>query len=222
MNNKVIALAAVAGLIVFVLGALAGSRYYGDQMTASRESASQLLEQKALIDQQAMELIGLRAGKDIDQQALESLRKSVASLDAQLSTQEEELMLYGKLLKVDNIDEGLHILNVGIKSTGEPLLFAYNFVIRQQAARLKTLSVGYSMQVNGQQSDEAISYTLAELDEQQASAIAKTKLKYFSVIEGVIKLPEHFVPQSLLISAWPEKLPAVRRKLTFDWPDARE
>ena len=220
MNNKTIALATVASLIGFVLGALAGSRYYGDQMTASRDSAAQLLEQKALIDQQATELIGLRAGKNIDQQALESLRKSVASLDAQLSTQEEELMLYGKLLKVDNIDEGLHILNVGIKPTGEPLLFAYSFVIRQQAARLKTVSVGYSMQVNGQQGDEAISYSLAELDEQQASATAKTKLKYFSVIEGIIKLPEHFVPQNLLISAWPEKLPARRRELTFDWPEA--
>ncbi len=172
-----------------------------------------------LIDQQAAELIGLRAAKAIDHQALESLRKSVASLDAQLSAQEEELKLYSKLLRPDNIHDGLHILNVSIKSAGEPLLFAYSFVIRQQAEKLKTVLAAYSLQVNGQQDGEVKSYTLAELDEQRVSATATTKLKYFRVIEGVIKLPEYFVPQSLLISAWPEKLPARRHDLTFDWAD---
>lgn len=221
MSNKTIALA-VASLVIFVVGAMTGSRYYGNEMTASRDSVSLLREQKTLIDQQAKELIGLRAGKDIDQQALESLRKTVASLDAQLSAQEEELMLYAKLLKADSTEEGLHILNVSIKPAGEPLLFAYSFVIRQPAEKLGPVKVSYSMQVNGLQGDEATSYTLAELDEKQASATVKTKLKYFRVIEGIIKLPEYFVPQSFLISAWPEKLPAGRRELTFDWPKAGE
>lgn len=221
MNNKTIALA-VASLVVFVVGAMVGSRYYGDQMTASRDSLSLLREQKVLIDEQAKELIGLRAGKDIDQQALESLRKTVASLDVQLSAQEEELMLYAKLLKADSTEEGLQILNVNITPAGEPLLFAYSFVIRQPEEKSGPVKVSYSMLVNGQQGGEATSYNVVELDEKQDSATVKTKLKYFRVIEGVIKLPEDFVPQSLLISAWLESLPASRRELTFDWPKAGE
>ena len=222
MDRKYSALVGAVGLCGFLLGLVMGSQYFGVEMSENRNRVIQLKEQHLLSEQQGVEIIGLRAAHDIDQQALESLRKSVASLDKRLSDQQEELMLYEKLLKVGSSEEGLHLLNVSVEPGATPLIFAYSFVIRQQAVTLKTISVAYSVQVNGHEKGRASSYAAADLSRSEKPAVTRTKLKYFSVVEGELHLPEQFVPRNLVISAWLEKSPAKRSELKFDWPGAGE
>lgn len=213
-----VAIASVAVVIAFTAGFLTGSRYLGAKMTAGRRLSVELQEQKAQIAEGAAEVTSLRTARDVDRQAMEYLRKSVAALDKQLSGQRAELMLYRKLLKSDNIEDGLHILDASITAREEKFSFDYSFVIRQKAALLKTISVDYSVQVLGQQDGKPISYPLADLDDAVVATLIKTKLKYFQVIEGVLQLPENFVAQSVLVSAWPTGAPTKRVEQTFDWP----
>ena len=221
MNNFV-KLAGLGGLVVFILGFLMGSRYFGAEMSAERSRVVQLQEQKEQLDTQAAELIRLGVTHDVDLLTQERLRQSVTDLEEQLFDQREELMLYNRLLKADDSEDGLHILDFNIKPSETPFLFAYSFVIRQQAALLRTISVRYSVQVDGRQNGAAFSYTLADLDEAVTSMPVKTKLKYFRVIEGAIKLPELFSPQNVIISAWSGKNSAGRREQLFDWPEVEE
>lgn len=217
-----IAIVSMGVLIVFAVGFLAGSRYFGAKMTTGRRLSVALQEQKMRGAETAAEATSLRTARDVDRQAMEYLRKSVAALDTQLSSQRAELMLYRKLLKSENIEDGLHILDASITARDEELSFDYSFVIRQQAALLKTISVDYSVQVLGEQDGKPISYPLADLDDAVVATSIKTKLKYFRVIEGVLQLPENFVAQSVLVSAWPAGMPSKRVEQTFDWPHTEE
>ena len=216
--NKFVQLAGVGGLVVFVFGFLVGSRYFGAEMSANKGRVMELQKQQDQLGLQTAELIRLGVTHDVDAMTMERLRQSVADLEERLSLQREELMLYNRLLKIANSEDGLHILDLHIKSGEVPFLFTYSFVIRQQAEKLKTISVSYSIQVSGHQNGEVISYTLMDLDEAVTSTQVKTKLKYFRVIEGVIKLPELFSPQNVLISAWSGKSSAKHREQLFPWP----
>ncbi len=219
-------LACLVCLVVFVSGFLLGSRYFSVEMTRERSRVAQLEEQRLQLDNQAAELVRLRATHNVESKALESLRQTIAGLDEQLSVQLEELMLYSKLLKTDASEDGLHIHNTNIKPGESPQSYVYSFVIRQQASVLNTISVVYSVEVNGQskledkENNETVTYMLDDLDEAVDTSASKIKLKYFRVIEGVIKLPEGFTPQNLIISAWPEKIPSSRRQQVHYWPDA--
>ena len=220
--NKLVKLAGLGGLVVFVLGFLAGSRYFAAEMSTERGRILELQKQQDQLGIQAAELIRLGVTHDVDAMTMERLRQSVADVEEQLPIQREELMLYNRLLKTANSEDGLHILDLKIKSAETPFLFTYSFVIRQQAAKLKTIAVSYSIQMSGHQNGEATSYTLADLDEAVTSTPVKTKLKYFRVIAGVIKLPELFSPQNVLIRAWSGKSSAKHQQQLFPWPEAGE
>jgi uncharacterized protein DUF6776 len=220
--NNFVKLAGAGSLVVFALGFLVGSRYFGEQMSTERSRIQALQEQKEKLGIQAAELIRRGVTHDVDTLTLERLRQSVADLEEQLFDQREELMLYSRLLKTDDSKDGLQILDLKINPSDAPLVFFYSFVIRQQAASLKSISVRYAAEVKGQLNGEDYSYTLDELDAAVTSTPVKTKLKYFRVIEGVMKLPKQFAPQKVTIRAWSGKTSGERREQLFDWPDAED
>ncbi|RLA43322.1 MAG: hypothetical protein DRR06_12415, partial [Gammaproteobacteria bacterium] len=102
------------GLFVFCLGFFLGSRYFSVEMSTRKQVLVESQEQQEQLDQQTAELIRLRVISEVDQQALERLQHSSALFDQRLSTQREELMLYRKLLKIDSVEDGLHVFNLTI------------------------------------------------------------------------------------------------------------
>lgn len=210
-------LVALVGLFVFCLGFFLGSRYFSVEMSTRKQVLVESQEQQEQLDQQTAELIRLRVISEVDQQALERLQHSSALFDQRLSTQREELMLYRKLLKIDSVEDGLHVFNLTITPTESPSLFVYSFVIRQSGATLKTVSVDYNMLIEGQLDGGPVSYSLVDLDVAIDAVPVNTKLKYFRLIEGKLQLPEGFVPQKLELRVRPVKKPAGRRVWTFDW-----
>lgn len=215
--KTLIVLVALVSLFVFSLGFFLGSRYFTVEMGDRKLFLVELQEQQEQLDQQTAELIRLRVISEVDQQALERLQRSSAVFDERLSTQREELMLYRKLLKIDSVEDGLHVFNLTITPTESPSLFAYSFVIRQSGEALKTVSVDYDMLIEGQLGSDSVSYSLADLDMAIDAVPVKTKLKYFRLIEGQLQLPEGFAAQKLELRVRPVKKPAGRRVWTFDW-----
>ena len=217
--RSIIAALCLSALLVFVLGFLVGSRYFGAEMKARTILDLQSQQQNALLDEQAADLLQLRVISEIDRQALEKVRRTIVGLDRELSSQSEELKLYRKLLNTDRIADGLHILNVGIKPGAEPSVFNYSFVIRQKARLSKSISAAYSVQVEGQQGPEIVRYSFNEAGDVGEAKSVRVKLKYFRVIEGEIKLPGHFVAQKLIVNVWLTRSPKKRREQVSLWPE---
>ena len=218
MNKPPVIMAGAIVLMVFALGWVVGNRYFSEEMQSARIRSDQLEAASQALEEQRKELIRLRTGAEVDADALEKLRQTVARLDEKSTAQREELMLYGKLLDLKADDEGIQILQAGVARGEEALSYTYSFVVRQQAATLKRIKVVYTLRVDGVQQAEEKSYDLAALDPAVDSDALDTQLKYFRVIEGEIRLPEQFLPKTLTISAWPAGAPQQRRDLKLDWP----
>lgn len=218
LKKPQIILAGVGALAMFLLGWVFGSRYFDQEMQAARATSEQLVEARLELEAQRQELIRLGTGAEVDAEALEKLRQTVAHLDESSMAQKQQLMLYSKLLDLEAGADGLQILIAEVAPGLEAPSYLYSFVVRQQAATLKPIKVVYTLRVDGMQEAEEISYGLATLDPAIESDKVETRLKYFRVIEGEIKLPERFLPKTLTISAWPAKTPKRRRDLTLDWP----
>lgn len=218
LKNPTIILAGIAVLVGLLLGWVSGSRYFGSEMREARAVMAQLEEARFKLQEQRQKLIRFRAGAEVDAEALEKLRRTVAHLDENSTAQKEQLMLYRKLLDLDASGDGLQILRAEVVPSQEASSYLYSFVIRQQANTLKPIKVIYTLQAEGLQDGEEIMYGLAALDPAVDSDNVDVRLKYFRVIEGKIELPEQFVPKTLNISAWPAKTPKRRRDLSLDWP----
>lgn len=205
--------------MVFTLGWVAGNRYFSEAMQVARLRSDQIEAAQQALEEQRKELIRLRTGAEVDADALEKLRQTVARLDEKSTAQREELMLYGKLLDLNADGEGLQILRAEVAPGRGASSYVYSFVVRQQATTLKPIKVVYTLRADGVQQAEEKSYDLAALDPAVDSDVLDTQLKYFRVIEGEIRLPEQFFPKTLTISAWPAGAPQQRRDLKLDWPE---
>ena len=218
--KRTVAIFGIGCVLSFILGLLGGSRYFGAEMSAARQLALELGEQQIQLDVQSVAMRRSQVMGDVDKQVIEKLRRSIATLDLQLSGQQEELTVYRKLLDTDNAENGLHILRPNISASEAPSSFGYRFVIRQKAAVLNSIQVNYTAQIKGQLNGKPVSYSLAELDVAVASVPVRTKLKYFRVVEGVLRLPQHFMPESMTVSAWLARAPGRHSERTLDWPGA--
>lgn len=211
-------MAIAASIVTFMLGYVLGSRYFSAEMQVARANLPTIKKSNALLAKQAGEITRLQAELEVDAQAIEHLRMTVAGLGRQISGQREELTLYRNLLKNDNVADGLHVLDLYIRAR-EPASYGYSFVIRQKAVMYKTLAVDYAVQISGQLGGESTYYSLADVDAEIEKSPVRTKLKYFKIIEGVMELPSEFVPDGIVISTWPAKKSSERRDVKFAWSE---
>ena len=93
----------------------------------------------------------------------------------------------------------------------------YRWVARQKTAKMKTLSVYAEMWVLGRQGEEEVSLSLADLDEEVKRLPIKLEFKYFSINQGILKLPEGFEPEQVRVAlryTWMDKTQSDQK---FDW-----
>lgn len=208
----------IVGVLLFILGLLAGSQYFGAEMSGARQTIKNLAAERAAMAEQLAEVTRLRVARDVDKKALQHLQESVTELNARLAEQRKEVMLYRNLLKTGGMEDGLHIVDASIVPFPEASAARYSFVIRQKADLLKTVAIQYTAELKGLLDGAPVAYSLADLDAQVEKMPVKTKLKYFTVVEGRLDLPPKFVAQSLQISTWSDNKPAQRRELILNWP----
>jgi transposase len=208
----VFALVIVLGWVLFQLG----FRLSGFEEIAAEKSIETLQERVGFLEQENQRLSDEAAYHDrsskIEHQALEEIRSVLEQKDAEVLTLKEELAFYRSLVSPSDMRPGLHIQSLDLEkgeATGE---YRYKLVL--------SLVRGENRYAKGKVSIEVRGLSNGKPDKLAVKAKGKDiafSFRYFQRIEGSLKLPEGFKPQSINISVLPtsKKMEPVEQE--FAW-----
>jgi len=171
---------------------------------------------ESLVKSKETELEMVRVNNEVDSVALENARQEMMRLQGQTHQDQEQLQLYRELLEDTNPPSGLSVSRfqlTWIDSTN----IAYRWVARQKTAKMEASTILADIRVKGNQGDKSVSLSLSELDTEVKKMPLVVKFKYFSINQGILRLPDGFNPDTVEISlrySWSKKL---IYKQAFDW-----
>lgn len=207
-------------IVIFVgilyLGKLWGTIVSSQELAQIERLQTKAVELKAQLAEKAGELTRVALSAEVDAAALEKSRLGMIGLQRQIYQRDEELKLYRELLQDNNQPKGLSVGGLSLVALEDGRI-RYRWVARQKTAKMKTLSVYAEMWVLGRQGEEEVSLSLADLDEEVKRLPIKLEFKYFSINQGILKLPEGFEPEQVRVAlryTWMDKTQFDQK---FDW-----
>jgi len=171
---------------------------------------------ESLVKSKAKELEMIRVNSEVDSVALENARQEMMGLQAQTHQDQEQLQLYRELLEDTNPPSGLSVSRFQLTLIDSTNI-AYRWVVRQKTAKMETSTILADIWVMGIQGDKSVTLSLSELDTEVKKMPLAVKFKYFSINQGILRLPDGFNPDTVEISlrySWNKKL---IYKQAFDW-----
>jgi hypothetical protein len=211
----------VGGLLVVVIVALFFGRYWGSkvfdrEMLEMVELEKRTTQLEAELIENNRNLSRIKLSAEVDAVALENTRQEMIGLQRQIYRRGEELKLYQELLQDKNQPKGLSVSDLNLVAMDDGR-FKYRWVARQKTVKMQSLSVYSEMWVLGTQGDQEVSLPLDMLDDQVKKLPIKLEFKYFSINQGIVRLPEGFEPEQVRITLRYTWMKEVQSDQKFDW-----
>lgn len=213
----VVLLLAVGLMAGFAAGSRWGGGSAGEQVAMTRNLTARLAaerERGAYLDQQLANRI---LAAEVDWKSMEQVRHMMADLEQQLAASKEELNLYRLLLLQDSGVKGLHIEHWRAMPADGPGQYDYRLVVRQNVDLREPMKVSLKVVLLGDEGGQAVTYTLAALDEGVAKTVVPLSFRYFKFFEGTLAIPPGFSPREVEVSVWPRDKREDIRIRTFPW-----
>jgi hypothetical protein len=199
-------LLSVAGLMVmfaagYWLGEQSLYRQNGFDRSQYLAMKSELIRARETIDTLEADLDVVQTRYAVDRQALEMVRRDIASQKEQIANLEEGIGFYRGLMAPGEIAQGLSLRRPELIPQEEPATYAFRIIAQQDAQKHQLLKGELSAEVFGQLFNQQVSYPLAQLSEDLENNVVALRFRYFQSVEGVLTLPEGFEPQGISIVA---------------------
>jgi len=212
----------IYGLIVLIslaslMAGILWERNKGSEVLAEKNRLmGKVAALQSLVKSKTTELEMIKVNSEVDSAALENTRQEIMGLQAQTYQDQEQLQLYRELLEDTDPPGGLSVNRFQLTLVDSKNI-AYRWVARQKTAKMQVATILAEIRVMGRKGDKPVSLSLSELDTDVKKMPLSIKFKYFSINQGVLRLPDGFNPDAVQISlrySWSDKL---AYKQTFDW-----
>lgn len=210
-------LLAVVLLAGFYLGQRAAYSAMGLDPEVHRAVRQELAEAYSTIGRLEGELDVQLARHEMDQQALELVRREIAGQQEQISALEEGLRFYKSLMVPGEIAQGLSLRPLELVALEQPGRYAFRIVVQQEARKHSLLKGELSAVLDGLLADQQVSYPLAELSDDLEAGKVPLRFRYFQSIEGELNLPEGFEPRSVRLVATATEPRKAEVREQFSW-----
>ncbi|MEM9257207.1 MAG: DUF6776 family protein [Pseudomonadota bacterium] len=192
-------------LLAVVVGGILGWALAFSRMAADSESE---YSKRQLISELRRDLRSAhsdlevqRTRHEVDSQALEMMRRELASQKAHSREVEESVRFYRSLMSPVEINGGIRLRTPQIVQKRRPEQVSYRLVIQQDVRKQKPVEGELTALLYGSLDDEAVSFNLTELGDDADTPDFQLAFRYFQIIEGELTLPEGFTPEELALVA---------------------
>ncbi|MEM9181774.1 MAG: DUF6776 family protein [Pseudomonadota bacterium] len=193
-------------------------------ITRSDEGSAGLPTQSSVQLEAEVESLGRQVAvaeraRQVGENAMAELKRSVFELDQQLASQREEVSFYRRLLDAGGSVRGLAVHEFELTPTPSPQVFGYRLVLTQNLKKTRRVDGTLALTVAGVADDRATRLTGTELGLTDPSRAFE--FKYYQLLEGRITLPAGFTPMEVEVQA---KAKGSKRTIerTFSWQVADE
>lgn len=202
----------VAGLFLVVSVALVGSFVLGRQHEVELQALSP--EQQQQLKEVKRKLTALERDRKVDQLALETSRKTIEELSAEISQLKKSVTFYRSIMEPGNAQSGLQVHDLGIEYLGKTR-YRINWILAQVGKSKGVIQGAVKVSIQGQGAGEKRVLSLKEVAEDEMSN--NFKFRYFQQFKAVVNMPEDFIVEKVEVvaeSAGKNSMTATRE---FDW-----
>ena len=170
-----------------------------------QQEAQQMREQNAILARSA----------EIDREAYRQLEVSVNLLHDEMSELKRELEFYRGIVSPGDASHSLEVQRFELQRTAMGR-YRYTLVLTQVLDNSNWAEGIVAFVVEGSESSEAKSYSLAELSEEHEGDLA-FRYRYFQFFEGELVLPEGFMPKQVALEVKPRGRTHKAFSQSYDW-----
>lgn len=221
-NRRFVLLVVVALLVLLVTAWAAYSYGYKRAQVgaAPKEIVDELNRKLELLEASRAEvrrkLVMAERISKVDREAIKVVNDQLRQFQEERSTMEEELAFLRGIVSPGKAKEGLRIQNFRLEKDLEAGVFRYKFSVSQALKASITVLGRIHISVQGLQAGKKQTLSLKTMDKSGAASL-KMRFRYFQPVEGLLKLPDGFVPEMLTVQVKPTNKSLTALTESFKW-----
>lgn len=204
--------------LAFELGRHQGGYSILDHRRDRADLAARLAEERAASDELRRQLAIVETASEIDRATYDQIRTTLSELEAQIQTQEEELVFYRGIVSPQDGVAGLRIQSLEVLPADGEGRHLLRLLLVQSIVHSRRLSGNVKLQLEGMRDGQMMAFDVAELVAEGEPYDMAYEFRYFQGLEIELQLPAGFEPLSVVVEIWPNEARAERINQTFEWP----
>ncbi|MBS0432208.1 MAG: hypothetical protein JSS21_07355 [Proteobacteria bacterium] len=209
------AAAAVAAVVLFGAGMLAGGSFAVPGGAASR--ASELARRN---DDLQARLAVLQRDRQVSQIADRVLQKNLAERDEEIRSLRADQAFYSRLVGVDAQPGGLTVHGLAVSPVARTHAWNFTVTLTHSAEGAKEIQGVVNLSVEGVHADKLATLAWSDLAGANAGTGIPFDFKYFQQVQGTLLLPADFTPNRINVRVQPRGSATVIRSLS--WGEATQ
>lgn len=178
-----------------------------EQLGAEQAASEELRRQLAIAETAAR----------IDRETYAEVKDDLGDLQAQIQTQEEELVFYRGIVSPQDGVAGLRIQNLEALASDAEGSYLLRLVLVQAVVHSRRVAGTVKLALEGAKDGQPASFDVAELVPAEESYDMAYEFRYFQGLETELSLPAGFEPQRIVVDVWPNDARAERINQVFEW-----
>lgn len=191
-----------------------------DRVTPLREQLAGQSRRIALLEQERTQLREQLAAREhasqMDQEAIRQVREALRQSQLRYREMEKELSLLRDVVETRTTTPGLYIQGFRVDRVAEGGGFRFRFTVSQSLKNTGYAEGWIRLALEGDRDGQREVLPLKALSEEKQEKL-KMRFRHFQDVDGVIQVPEAFVPERVIveIETTNDRLPGVKK--AFDW-----
>jgi hypothetical protein len=189
-----------------------------DHRRERAQLTKQLTDERGVSDELRRQLAIGETSSEIDRATYAQVETTLADLQAQIQTQEEELVFYRGIVSPQDRVAGLRIQSLeALPGDGEGR-YLVRLLLVQAIQHRARVSGAVKLQLEGIQDGQMASFDAADLVVPGEPYDMAYEFRYFQGLEAELALPAGFEPQRMTVEILPSEARAEHINQTFEWP----
>jgi cell division protein FtsB len=196
-------LLAAGGYLCFELGRYQAGYVLLDVRRQSAEDEQTIARLERTVDDLRRQVALLETSREIDRETYAQVETNLASLQARIQAQEEELAFYQSIVSPQDGVAGLRVQNLEVVPMDTPQRYLLKLVLVQAIVHSQRVSGVVRLSFGGRNGGEAVALGLGELMTDGGSEELAYDFRYFQGFEQVLTLPAGFEPEHVEVEIQP-------------------
>lgn len=192
-----------------LVGALVSS---GHPQTLSEE-VSRLRDENSSL---RYDVARLKRGEEIDKSARTDNQVQFMRLQAEVASLKRELSFYRDVIGGSDADVGVQVKGIQLKALESSGRFSYRLILAHIDENDSETEGAVRIAVKGDLKGQNKAFGQGEVIEAGSDSLA-FKFKHFRMFEGILKLPEGFIPRQISVAVQSRIPQASASSQTYDW-----
>ncbi len=185
----------------------------GERRQLTRELRAAKEEVKRLQEQ----AVFLQRSQDIDAQACNAVRSSLAQLQAEASDLREQLAFYRGIVAPEQSRAGVRVYELKLARSAAPRRYRYELVLIQSVRHDKRIGGQIQLELVGKRDGAEQRLPWVALVADPAARNLLFSMRYFEEFAGEIVVPQGFEPARVVVTLVPDGEGVPRVEESFDW-----